>query len=51
METLITERVNLLKRVNKRLGIKYKADVENFDFIKFANSFLQDPNNPNADHN
>jgi hypothetical protein len=52
IESCITERVSLMKKVKQRLGEKYEADdVENFDFLEFAKSFISDPDNPEAYHN
>jgi hypothetical protein len=53
-ESIIEERVKLIKSVNKRLG-KSNSDgvnsLENFDFKQFAESFINDPDNPDAYHN
>lgn len=52
-ENCIQERGKLIKRVNERLGtpVKFTEKLEAFDFKKFAESFISDPDNPNAYHN
>lgn len=51
IETCIADRAKLIKRVSKRLGEKYdNSAVEEFDFMKFAQSFISNPNGENAYH-
>lgn len=57
IENLIVDRVKIIKSVAKRSGELPEGmssqldELKSFDFIKFANSFLTDPDNPNAYHN
>lgn len=53
IENVIVDRAKLIKRVKKRLGESYDPDpkIETFDFKEFAESFISNPNDPNAYHN
>ena len=52
IESSITERYGLISRVNQRFGNKMdRLKLAPFDFKLFAESFLQDPDNPEAYHN
>ena len=53
-ETIIVERAKLIRSVNKRLEIKSPDGItklETFDFKEFAESFINNPDNPEAYHN
>lgn len=50
IETCAIDRAKLIKRVNKRLGISgYNPDVFEIDFMKFAKSFISNPNATNIE--
>lgn len=50
IETCAIDRAKLIKRVNKRLGIQgYDPDVFEIDFMKFAKSFISNPNATNTE--
>ena len=53
IENCLVDRAKLIKRVNERLGIQTTVsdDIEVIDFKRFAESFIADPDNPNAYHN
>ena len=54
IENCIVDRVKIIKGTNRRLGIsnsKELDDLQEFDFKNFAESFISDPDNPNAYHN
>ena len=53
IENVLVDRVKLIKRVKKRLGETYEPSdqIKVFDFKQFAESFISNPNDPNAYHN
>ena len=52
IETCIGDRIKLINRVNKRLNKDVSlSEIQQFDFLEFAKSFVNDPNNPEAYHN